>query len=55
MGWLKVNMTQTAEHWMLFPSSNVGMVLRVLNCKGDEGLGWECVLGGGEEVGGRMR
>ena len=39
IGWLKVNVTQAAEHWTLFPSSNVGMVLRVLNRKGDEGLG----------------
>ena len=43
VGWLTVNVTQAAEHWTLFPSSNVGMVLRVLNRKGDEGLevvGW---------------
>ena len=59
VGWLKVNMTQAAEHWTLFPSSNVvGMVLRVLNCKGDEGLGWGCVLegvvgGGGGGGGGK--
>ena len=52
VGWLKVNMTQAAEHWTLFPSSNVGMVLRVLNRKGDEGLEGEGV---GRGRGGRMR
>ena len=33
-GWLKLNVTQAANLWTLFPASNMGMFMRVTNRKG---------------------
>ncbi|XP_025092304.1 bone morphogenetic protein 7-like isoform X2 [Pomacea canaliculata] len=35
-GWLKFNVTRAADVWTLFPSSNLGLYMRVTNAKGHE-------------------
>lgn len=35
-GWLKLNVTHAADAWTLFPVSNLGMYIRVINQKGRE-------------------
>lgn len=34
VGWLKLNVTQAADSWTLFPAANLGLYLRVKNRKG---------------------
>lgn len=35
-GWLKFNVTRAADVWTLFPSSNLGLYMRVTNAKGEQ-------------------
>ncbi|KAK7475615.1 hypothetical protein BaRGS_00033108 [Batillaria attramentaria] len=36
VGWLKLNVTRAADSWTLFPTSNLGLYMRVKNSKGRE-------------------